>query len=84
MHVSSADAHLKEMKDELRGAQDLAEKYRNLYELERRKNMKDGEILPPVVEITDTRLPTNPSSYTFLGGNVRVNDVIRKNEVILI
>ena len=77
-----ADVKLKEITAELHRAQDLAEKYRNLYELERRKGTKDsGEHLPPVVE--DDKLPQNQSSYTFLGGNIRVNDVIRKNEVCL-
>lgn len=64
---------------ELHRSQDLAEKYRNLYELERRKNAKDGEHLPPVED--STKLPDKETSYTFLGGTTRINDIIRKNEV---
>ena len=76
----TADAKLKEMKQELDRSQDLADKYRNLYELERRKNLKEGETLPPMPdEALDNKHPT---SYTFLGQGVRVNDVIRKNEVL--
>lgn len=66
------------MTQELHRSQDLAEKYRNLYEMDRRKYAKEGEYLPPV---EDSRLPDKESSYTFLGGNTRINDVIRKNEV---
>lgn len=70
------------MSAELGRAQDLADKYRNLYDLERRKTGKDGEHLPPVEELHDR--PNKESTYTYLGGNVRVNDVIRKNEVCLL
>lgn len=71
------------MSQELVRAQDLADKYRNLYELERRKNAKDGDHLPPVDDAAHDKLPNKESTYTYLGGNVRVNDVIRKNEVSL-
>ena len=76
---SLADTKLKEMKMELDKSQDLAEKYRFLYETERRKHLKEGEILPPMPEeLLDNKPPT---SYSFLGQGIRVNDVIRKNEV---
>lgn len=75
--AKEADKQLKEMKEELLKSQDLAEKYKNLYDLERRKNA--GEHLPPMVE---DKLPAKESSYTFMGGNVRINDIIRKNEVL--
>ncbi|XP_060586554.1 inner centromere protein-like isoform X2 [Ruditapes philippinarum] len=78
--AKEADTKLKEMTIELHRSQDLAEKYRNLYELERRKNLKDGEHLPPVEDTT--KLPDKESSYTFLGGGIRINDIIRKNEVL--
>ncbi|KAL4226510.1 hypothetical protein ACF0H5_014495 [Mactra antiquata] len=77
--AKEADTKLKEMTQELNRSQDLAEKYRNLYELERRKNTKEGEYLPPV----DDNSKMNETSYTFLGGSVRINDVIRKNEVLV-
>ena len=76
-----ADTKLKEMKQELDKSQDLAEKYRFLYETERRKHLKEGEILPPMPEELLESKP--PASYSFLGQGIRVNDVIRKNEVIL-
>ena len=67
------------MKQELERSQDLAEKYRNLYELERRKHLKEGETLPPMPD--EALEKKTPTSYSFLGQGVRVNDVIRKNEV---
>ena len=67
------------MKQELEKSQDLAEKYRYLYETERRKHLKEGEILPPMPEEALESKP--PASYSFLGQGIRVNDVIRKNEV---
>ncbi|XP_052284381.1 inner centromere protein-like isoform X2 [Dreissena polymorpha] len=78
--AKEADTKLKEMAQEVTRSQDLAEKYRNLYELERRKNLKEGDQLPPI-DVQDN-LPNKESTYTFLGGNTRVNDVIRKNEVL--
>lgn len=79
--AKEADTKLKEMKQELERSQDLAEKYRNLYELERRKHLKEGEILPPMPDdVLDTKPPT---SYSFLGQGLRVNDIIRKNEVLV-
>ncbi|WAR26390.1 hypothetical protein MAR_012094 [Mya arenaria] len=79
--AKEADFKLKEMALEVTRSQDLAEKYKSLYELERRKNGKDGDHLPPVSDGQDN-LPNKESTYTFLGGNTRVNDVIRKNEVL--
>lgn len=79
--AKEADSKLKEMTQELHRSQDLAEKYRNLYELERRKNAKEGEHLPPVEDVS--KLPDKETSYSFLGTNTRINDIIRKNEVLV-
>ena len=68
------------MSAEVARSQDLAEKYKNMYELERRKNAKDSDNLPPI-DMPADNLPNKESHYTFLSGNTRVNDVIRKNEV---
>lgn len=67
------------MQQELNKAQQLARKYHQMYDMERRRNgYPDGANITPEPDMVTPR-PTNSSS--FLGQNVRVNDVIRKNEV---
>lgn len=69
------------MQQELNKAQQLARKYHQMYDMERRRNgVPEGAHSTPEPEINSPRANNNASS--FLGQNVRVNDVIRKNEVL--
>ena len=83
----SADYKLKDMSAELTKSQQIAKKYQQLYEMEKQKMPSFSHPTahsPAVTNDTEGRLTPrmpNQSSYTFLGGNQRVNDVIRKNEV---
>ena len=79
--AKDADVKLKEMQQELNKAQQLARKYHQMYDMERRRNgYPDGANTTPEPDMATPR-PNNAS--TFLGQNVRVNDIIRKNEVLL-
>lgn len=67
------------MQQELNKAQQLARKYHQMYDMERRRNgYPEGANITPEPDMATPR-PNNAS--TFLGQNVRVNDIIRKNEV---
>ncbi|XP_076091656.1 uncharacterized protein LOC143063387 isoform X4 [Mytilus galloprovincialis] len=80
--AKDADAKLKEMQLELNKAQQLARKYHQMYDMERRRNgLPEGTYSTPEPESGTPRQNNNSSS--FLGQNVRVNDVIRKNEVLV-
>lgn len=72
------------MQRELHKSQQLTKKYQQLLELEKRKlgGVGSGHVTPVSTgdEGESPRVP-HPSSYSLLGGNVRVNDIIRKNEV---
>lgn len=71
------------MQRELHKSQQLTKKYQQLLELEKRKlGGSSGHVTPVSTgdEGESPRVP-HPSSYSLLGGNVRVNDIIRKNEV---
>lgn len=80
----TADEKLKDMQRELHKSQQLTKKYQQLLELEKRKlgGVGSGHVTPVSTgdEGESPRVP-HPSSYSLLGGNVRVNDIIRKNEV---
>ncbi|XP_062600508.1 uncharacterized protein LOC134262135 isoform X2 [Saccostrea cucullata] len=83
--AKAADEKLKEMQRELHKSQQLTKKYQQLLELEKRKmGGGSGHVTPVSVgdDGDSPRVPP-PSSYSLLGGNVRVNDIIRKNEVLL-
>lgn len=80
--AKDTDAKLKEMQQELNKAQQLARKYHQMYDMERRRNgFPDGAGTTPEPEVASPRANVNASS--FLGQSVRVNDVIRKNEVLV-
>ena len=71
------------MQRELHKSQQLTKKYQQLLELEKRKlGGSSGHVTPVSTgdEGESPRVP-HPSSYSLLGGNIRVNDIIRKNEV---
>lgn len=79
--AKDADAKLKEMQQELNKAQQLARKYHQMYDMERRRNG-----VPEAAHSTpepESNSPRGNNSSSFLGQNVRVNDVIRKNEVLV-
>eukprot|EP00105_Crassostrea_gigas_P012843 XP_011428984.1 PREDICTED: uncharacterized protein LOC105329433 isoform X1 [Crassostrea gigas] len=84
--AKDADEKLKEMQRELHKSQQLTKKYQQLLELEKRKlgGVGSGHVTPVSTgdEGESPRVP-HPSSYSLLGGNVRVNDIIRKNEVLI-
>ncbi|XP_061187620.1 uncharacterized protein LOC133195708 [Saccostrea echinata] len=83
--AKAADEKLKEMQRELHKSQQLTKKYQQLLELEKRKMGGGSGHVTPVSVGDDGESPRvpPPSSYSLLGGNVRVNDIIRKNEVLL-
>ncbi|KAJ8301282.1 hypothetical protein KUTeg_020269 [Tegillarca granosa] len=85
--AKDADMKFKEIQQELSKSQEMAKKYQQLYEMERRKmggNHSDGSApQSPKSDGRDTPKMPHPTSYSFLGNSVRVNDVIRKNEVLI-
>ncbi|XP_033744626.1 CAP-Gly domain-containing linker protein 1-like isoform X2 [Pecten maximus] len=87
--AKDSETKLKDMQSELSKSQQLAKKYQQLYEMEKRKMGGGGAEGPRVTPISmesegraTPKIP-NQSSYSFLGSGQRVNDIVRKNEVLL-
>ncbi|XP_021346479.1 uncharacterized protein LOC110445927 isoform X1 [Mizuhopecten yessoensis] len=86
--AKDSETKLKDMQSELSKSQQLAKKYQQLYEMEKRKmggGMEGPSITPISMESDGRGTPKMPnqSSYSFMGTGQRVNDIIRKTEVLL-
>ncbi|XP_069101434.1 interaptin-like isoform X7 [Argopecten irradians] len=86
--AKDSETKLKDMQSELSKSQQIAKKYQQLYEMEKRKGGgPEGPSVTPISMESDggrmtPKIP-NQSSHSFMGTSQRINDIIRKNEVLL-